>query len=769
MRIMVNYSPSDRARLDQLAYLLSNRGISAVSTSHDLTIGQLLSKAKSASCNAILLSNPVTLSQCVAEEKPTLDNWRGSRLEFSVPVIVLNKLEQIDTVSYGRWLMEKDIEKLRSIRRAPKIFSYTKLLHHNYFKDCLHDLAKSEAIYYDIETKTFPAKNLEVGRTVITCASWTGIFADASLRTYMLPLIDFGRTHWETDEAYSKALSLLRNINSLPQVKAMHNGLYDATHSIIYHAEPINYAYDTMAMAHAEFSELPKDLAFVASYTLYDYMNWKGEAAAATKGNDIEKYWSYNAKDTWYGARIMLEQLKNAPDYARKNFKEKFKIIYPSLYCNFEGLAIDERTRVASRTEANSKLEAARDRLRVKVADPNFNPGSWQQVEKYVYKVFGGKNPGIGKSKSGTDEKNLTVVGQQHPLLARLTNDILIYRENQKAIGTYYDFLQFKKRLLWALNPFGTDTERMACSASSLWCGTQVQNIPSYAKNMLVADAGFELFEADNSQSEARTTAYCAQEPALIAALEDTTRDFYRSLGILFFDVPYEEVSDFLRNKVLKKIVHGTNYMMGAKTFIENIGIMVLYETAEKLGIKIIAVARKNHPEELTLKAFAQSLLDAYHKPFPRVRLWYKEIQHEIAQTGFILSPLGHTRKFFGDINRNHNILRSAVAHQPQNLSVTILNKGLDRVYHELVVPGKGDIRIKAQIHDSVFGQWRIELRDYYAPKVLECMRNPVMIHGRELIIPVDIKYGHNWAEYDAEKNPEGTVKWKAPKNIGGN
>lgn len=94
---------------------------------------------------------------------------------------------------------------------------------------------------------------------------------------------------------------------------------------------------------------------------------------------------------------------------------------------------------------------------------------------------------------------------------------------------------------------------------------------------MLIADPGFELFEADNKQSEGRTTAYLAQDGALIAALEDLLRDFYKTLGTLFFSIPYEEVTTEFRNDVLKRIVHGTNYMMGAWTFIENIGISVLH------------------------------------------------------------------------------------------------------------------------------------------------------------------------------------------------
>lgn len=761
MRVLVNYGPEDKPRLNQLAYFLQKHGLSAFSTAKNLTLSELLKKAIDAGCSAIILSNEETLSQCVHETNPTVDNWRGSRLNFSIPVFVINKLAHISTVPYGEWLLNKDLSKLKYARRKPQEFSFNKLLKTSDFREAYDDLSKSEAMYYDIETKTFPSTDLEVGQTIITCASWTGIFKSNTLRTYMLPLVSFDRTHWETNDEYAKALLALRKINALSNIKAMHNGMYDATHSIRYHAEPINYVYDTMAMAHAEYSELPKDLAFVASYNLYDYVNWKGDASAAGKEKDINKYWAYNAKDTWHGARIMLEQLQNAPEYARSNFKSKFKLSYPSLYCNFEGILIDQTKRAELKKDADIKLNNARDRLRVKVADPAFNPGSWQQVEKYVYKVFGAKKPNIGKSKSCTDEKNLLAVAEQHPLLMRLTTDVITYRENQKAIGTYYDFLQFKGRLLWALNPFGTETERFSCNSSSLWCGTQVQNIPGYAKSMLLADPGYELFEADEKQAEGRTTAYCSQEVTLIAALEEASKDFYLTLGTLFFQIPYEEVSDFFRNKVIKKIVHGTNYMMGPKTFIENAGIMILYEAAAKLNLTIVAVPKKNSKTEITLKKFAANLLEAYHVPFPRIRAWYGEIRKEIADSGYLVSPIGHVRKFFGDIERNHSILMGGVAHQPQNLSGHVLNLGFSRIYNDIVLTSKGEFRLKAQIHDSIFGQWPIGQAAKYAPLVLEKMHNPIIVHGREMIIPVDLKYGQNWAEYHPQKNPNGTRKWK--------
>lgn len=768
MRILVNYTPSEKPYLSSLAYILKSMGITAVSSAAGMTIGELLHKAKLGNCSAILLCNEETLRHCVPGDKPSLDKWRGSRLRFTVPTVVCNSLAHIHTVPHGEWLLRKDLEKFKTIHLPEVPFKFDVLDTTDKFEACYEKLASALIIVPDIETGTQKVDDpedgtvVEAGRTWISCSGYTAIMPDLSLYTCVLPLVNFGIDHWDSDADYIAAIQLMQQVNALPQYKCMHNGMYDATHAMVYHAPYYNYVLDTMALHHAEFTELPKDLGFVSSLHLHDYVFWKDDADDAAKKKDIRKYWAYNAKDTWHTARVLISQLQRIPFYARKNYASKFKLVYPSLYCNFEGFKIDQDKRAELRAKSSEQLESARTKIRKMFADPNFNPGSWQQVEKYIYSIFGAKKPRIGKSKSCTDEKNLKAVAEQHPLLALLTHEILDYREAQKAIGTYYDYYQYNGRLLYALNPFGTETERMACSSSSFWCGTQVQNIPYYAKGMLVADDGYELVEPDMNKAEARCTAYLSQDLELIKVLEDAEKDFYKALGTLFFNMPYETVTDFFRNKVLKKIVHGTNYMMGPGTFIENIGVKILHETATKLGLSLVPVPTKGRKNELTIKQFAKNLLDAYHTPFKRVRMWYKEIYNEVLTTGFLVSPLGHTRKFFGKIDKDHNMLRSAVAHQPQNLSVSCLNEGFWRVYKHLVLPSKGEFRLKAQVHDSMPAQYKKEKRDYYVPKMLELMYNPVVVHGRTLVVPVDAKCGPDWGHLKGYNPP--VLKSEEPK-----
>ncbi len=768
MRILVNYNKAEQSHIPILQYHLKARNLQAIATNLTLTPGELVAKAQQSNCVAILLCNPDTLAQCVPGNKPSLDLYRGSLLNFSVPAIVCNSLLHTTTIPYGAWLLGKDLDKFKTLSQAYKDkFSFTVLESVFDMEEAYEHLSRCACISYDIETKTLneDEESLKGGDTIITCASWTGISHNGDLNTFVLPLVDFTVDHWASDSEYANAIAFLRKVNALQIPKVMHNGLYDCLHSIVYGAHPVEWTLDTMAMMHSEYSSLPKTLDFVASITLPDYMQWKIEAEAASKAKDIKAYWTYNAKDTWFTARILLHYLKHLPAYAKKNYSMQFPLVYPCLYGAFEGLKIDQDKRKELRDKAETQLTKALAELKVMLADENFNPGSYRHVQHYIYDVIGAADPRIGQKKDattgkrtrmvrGTDEKNLRAIGEQHPILLKVTSAILDYRESAKAIGTYFDFYQRNGRLLWNLNPFGTETDRMACNSSSFWCGTQVQNIPPYAKDMLIADPDYELVEFDNSQSEARCTAYLSQEENLIAALEDPLKDFYKSLGTLFFGIPYPEVTKELRNAVLKKIVHGTNYMMGAATFIENAGVQKLIEGAGLLGIKI-SLEKKAPEGYMTLKEFATYLLEAYHKPFPRVRIWYKEIANDIATKHMLVSPLGHTRYFFGDINRDHNMLRGAVAHAPQNLSVSILNIGLKKIW-KLVKESKGLIRFKAQIHDSVFLQIHKSIFKETVPVIQELLRNPVTIHGRTLIIPVDYKYGQNWGSMEEVKPVKG-------------
>lgn len=194
---------------------------------------------------------------------------------------------------------------------------------------------------------------------------------------------------------------------------------------------------------------------------------------------------------------------------------------------------------------------------------------------------------------------------------------------------------------------------------------------------------------------------------------------------------------------------------MGALTFIDNLDdINVLYFAAELLSLKLTANPAKGS-RELSIAQFAKQLLDSYHIPFPEVSKWWNAIKAEIRSTGKLVSPTGHVRVFFGDIDKDHKVWRSGVAHQPQNLSVENLAAGYWRAWkYQQSYPVREAIRLKTQIHDSINGQALIDHCREIIPALAKLVRAECRIHGRLMTIDVDIEVYHtNWAE---------KVSWKS-------
>src|SRR5690554_6468989 len=595
MRLLVNYDKAEKNYLPMLDGILRKHGHTAAVTSKPCSITELMERARVAQCSAVLIINPLTLQKVVGMPKATLDDWRGSRIDTAVPAIVCNALPQLMTVSYGRWVLDQDLEKLHWLNWKPpvhKINTVRKVTDLMLAKLCMKESILASV---DIETngedvdKYYSRKadkldieegRLEVKPVFITSVSITCLKYNGTIESWSVPFVDFDSEYWGEGEL-EKVILWLRETMDLPTPKVFQNGIYDYIHLVNYWAFPRNYTWDTLGCAHAEYAELPRSLDFIASYSWPHYRQWKFEAKEAARERSIDRLLRYNVKDTYWTLLIAVRQLCFTDQWVKVNNAKTFKMVMPCLYSALEGALIDNDVRKKVLKEAEAIKSKAAKELRIMAADPDFNPGSWQQKEALLYGLLGAKKPNVGKSKSCTDEKNLLAVSRQHPLLSMFVTRILDYQDKAKAIGTYFRFRQKSSRLLYELNPWGTETGRMASRASNFNCGTQVQNIPYYGKKQLVPEEGYIWVQADFSKAEAVCTAFLSCCRKLIEAVTDPERDFYKNLATIFFHMLYEDVSKEFRNKVMKKIVHGTNYMMGAKTFTENMGVDNMHMGAE--------------------------------------------------------------------------------------------------------------------------------------------------------------------------------------------
>jgi DNA polymerase I-like protein with 3'-5' exonuclease and polymerase domains len=57
---------------------------------------------------------------------------------------------------------------------------------------------------------------------------------------------------------------------------------------------------------------------------------------------------------------------------------------------------------------------------------------------------------------------------------------------------------------------------------------------------------------------------------------------------------------------------------------------------------------------------------------------------------------------------------------------------------------GEG-VQVLGQVHDAILGQVPNDKVDELMPKIVKCMTNPMVVQGRELIIPSSVEVGDTW------------------------
>lgn len=584
-------------------------------------------------------------------------------------------------------------------------------------------------------------------------------------KAWVFPLDGFG------DSNPLANVRALRTIAQQPAAKIFHNGIFDQQYLLRYSIITSNWLWDTMLMQYCYYAEMPKDLGFTASFWLHDAIYWKDEGKS---GNRID-FFRYNARDTWATYHILLAQLNNngksLPDYVRNNYLLKFKMMFPWLACNMEGLLVDEAARLQCMADQTAKNDTMLASIRLMTGDPNFNPASPPQMLALL-KLYG-----YGDATSA-DDKHLEKWKDKHPLAIRFVDAIRKYRESGKLLSTYLDAPRLNNRIYYSGSPMGAETGRASCRASSFsvdvnisnprakvakWknYGFQVQNVAPYVKKFLRADPGFVLCEIDKSQSESRCTGYLSQDLALIDAVENSP-DFHCYNASKFFGIPFEELFEVATGKVLNKALrtlakpvnHGANYNMAAQVLIDSMGPRRVIEAKELLKL----------PKLYSLTEVAVHLLMGFCNTYPRIkgrgytrlyherggkkdavsalfneRTWYGEIITQIETTGRMVSPSGWTRICLGNPRVNKSDLNKYVAHGPQHLSVALVDEAFFDVL--LLQLGKyaGKLWLKAQIHDSILFQVRPEFQAEIIPAIQAIMNSKsCVIHGRTMVIPTD-------------------------------
>ena len=755
-RILLIHTAADKPYLPRLKDAIGSVGCSLFGESIS-TRTEIIRLAERASCTSILCSSQAILSLLLSSDgikRASLDNYAGSMFFLSsdklgkIEIVFINPLEHLISVSYGRFLFRRYLSKFtspESFLKSPQ-FIWEPCDETNYSR-ILDSYQDADLLAIDIETAREPYIHIkEVGYTAV----WFRPDGKGSPITTHSCVVEL--------DSVSK-LSIVRTLNQLPVAKVMQNGKYDNAYLARYDAVPVNYLWDTATLMHCWYSELPKDLAFLGAFFSREAMYWKDLSASGNKRDQL----LYNCKDTYTTALAFLQMMHEIPAYAKANYLNEFPLLFPCHMAEMTGIARDMDEMKIAYQEQRDLVTEHTSALN-KILGTEFNVNSPIQM-KQLLAILGCKD------LESADEKNLTKASGRHPLNALLIDKIIKVRKARKLLSTYLtagkEFTKLDKsagRILFSLNPHGTDTGRLASKEHHFWCGLQVQNIPrgESVKRTLCADAGFVLSECDLEQAESRDTAHIAGDENLIRAVSGT-KDFHSVNASAFFGVPYDSIFDSEKGKtrdkglrdLAKRVNHGANYLMGANVLVETMGLIKIYEAQRLLNL----------PKLWMPKQVAEYLLGKFHETYPKLsRVFYPSVVSEIIRTRMLSSKATHeasyqaskagwTRFCFGSPDKNKRDLNAYVAHVPQSLNAMTLNKAFMLVFYDLAF--KPEFKLIAQIHDSILFQTKIG-HEYLIDEVKKRMEIPVTITGydgieRTFTVPAAAKAG---------KDGNGATRW---------
>lgn len=651
----------------------------------------------------------------------TLDDYAGSWIDLpnDVPMLIINPLERLTTIPFERHVLNRYVSKLTQPAKwwRQTTFQWRQVFQHT-ADAALAIIANADLIAIDIETPGDDERR-------ITCVGYC---------TYK----------WSTKESHcfvvhftsEWAWQFVQRANTTSAQKIFQNGQYDNTYFARWNCLPSNWLWDTLTLMHCWYSEFPKRLDFIASYALRKQRYWKDDG----KTGSLEDFFRYNARDAWATLNSFLSMMSEIPSYAAANYLIEFPMNFPSINCALEGMKVDTDEFAKVREGKEKEAEGILARVRFLLGSPSFNPRSPPQMKKLLVLLGCGALPDTAKASI----LKARAASPLNDLILGLTTD---YKAAAKLISSYLDDSKlWNDRWYYAIDPAGTDTGRSASKSSAFWCGDSIHTIPrgDTIKRFMCADTGWLLAEPDKAQSEARCVGYMSGDSKLINLVE-SPHDYHAWNAQEFFGTPYEEIYDEATGETLdkdlrdlsKRTNHGANYNMGAQVMLDT------------MGPKLVAKAKRllKLPAHMRLIAVCQLLLDRYAATYPQVKgLFYEHIIATIATTSKLVSPLGWTRYFFGKPSKkNKPALNAAVAHGPQNLSVSIINKEWYAIWRETVYGNlHGKVRIKAQIHDSILFQYIVGFDPQH---ILSYMQTSVPVTGadgitRTMRIPSDIKYG---------------------------
>lgn len=466
--------------------------------------------------------------------------------------------------------------------------------------------------------------------------------------------------------------------------------------------------FDTMLAHHTLYPTLPHSLAFLTSqYTNHPYYKddgklWKEKQVIHKSG--IDSFWRYNVKDVCItlACQKMIERELVAQrmetffyGHVMRLQPHLVKMTVLGVKCdvNLKHVFTDEITQDVANMKADFTTKA-----RLLTNDPTYepNPGSPKQMNELFYDKLKLPSSG-GKSIDVTNRTRLLALPTLPDKVGELLQLFNKYAQENKFLGTYAKMeIDEDDRIRCVYKQTGVQSApgRLSSEATLWGSGSNLQNQPTRAQKMFIADEGYEFSYTDGSQAEARVVAVLWKVKGLLENFELARSrsgfDVHRANAARIFKKPYEQIPEYDRDPVTdapthrflgKRCVHGLNYRMQPAK---------LAETCE------ISMGQ------------ASEAYFSYHRAFPEIKQAWSATIEEIRRNGMLFTPLGRRLILLG-INpyTDDEAMDSIIAFKPQSTIGDHVSRMIYLCEDDSQWPKTA--RICLNIHDALIALNRIE------------------------------------------------------------
>ena len=392
--------------------------------------------------------------------------------------------------------------------------------------------------------------------------------------------------------------------------------------------------------------------------------------------------------------------------------------------CGATGAYVDVSEFRRLRPELEERHKDLRAEI-VAMVGHDMNLNSPAQLGQYLYDELKLRCPKLtDKGARSTDASVLKVLAPKHPVPQK----ILEFKDLQKMLSTYIagyiPHIDDDSRIRASFNQARAKTGRLSCSDPNL------QNIPARYKatfeatmvrQLFKAPPGKRLIVADYSQIELRVLAHHTKDPRLLYAYNHG-QDLHTQTASLIWRIPAHQVTSDQRS-----IAKNSNFNFA-------------FEGGPSRVVEMSGISERE----------AQAVYDGWHRAYPGVKKWGKEVKRFCWDHGYVETLYGRKRrlpeiKSLEWKDRSY-AERQAVNHPIQGTAADIAKVAIVQVHSTL---SDFDAALVLQVHD----EFVIEVDEDQVDKVLPLVRTAmedIRLGTRPVLdvpLEVNISVGNNWAE----------------------